>query len=150
MVFGLPRQPVFLSVRRLQLGAQKNGGRMIKVEILANIISEYGEFKPGRPGHPTIVGIPDEKRARAWIEAGLARQVKPQPEQNKMAAGPSENKEGKVSGAPTTGRSTASPSSSAPGPDLLSSVSPAATSPQAKSPRSRRGAQEEGGGESSS
>jgi hypothetical protein len=34
---------------------------MIKVEILANIISEYGEFRPGRPGHPTIVGIPDEK-----------------------------------------------------------------------------------------
>lgn len=114
---------------------------MVKVEVLSNFISEYGQFTKGQ-----IIGVNDEKRLRAWIESGLVRVVKPQPGENKMHPGPGENKSGNSFGAPTTGPSTATPSSSAPGPATPSSASPEAASTQTRSRRSRGGGNTEGGG----
>lgn len=118
----------------------------VRAIVLTNFISEHGHFTKDQK-----ITVTDEKVARGWLESNLIKLEKPGPAENKMAAGPSENKEGKLFGAPTTGRSTVTPSSIAPGPDLLSSASQADTSQTTKSPRLRRGGQQtnEESGESS-
>lgn len=116
---------------------------MVKVKVTRNLISAKGHFAAGQ-----IVEV-DEATARHWIESNAAEIVKPQPADNKMAPGPSENKAGNSSGAPTDGQSTDLLSSSARGEGQQSSASRVETSTSGRSPRSRRGGGTEGGGASS-
>lgn len=124
----------------------------VKLEVLMNFISEHGELRKGQGTQQMtdakgrrvwVVTCRDERVARGWIEAGLVRVVKPD------VVPAMEDTSGNSSGAPTTGRSTATPSFSAPGPDAPSSPSPAELSTQTRSRRSKGGGPEGSGAASS-
>jgi hypothetical protein len=106
----------------------------IRLVVVSNYIGQEGARKKG-----DVFTTDDTNRARFLIERGLCRlwvqprETKPDGPDETQIGGPAE---GKSSGVPTIGRSTDTPSSSAPGPTAPSSSSPAV--PASRVGRSRR------------
>lgn len=110
-------------------------GASITLEVVRRYIGQEGLQKPALPGSPPNYVTVSEKRARDLLESGVCR-VPPAKAPPAQEAGA----EKKSSGAPTAGRSTDLPSSSAPGPEtLFSSLVAALPLPGRKSTGRRRG-----------
>lgn len=135
------------------LALKETEANVRKLKLTRQVVSARGTFNAGQEFRisDTLIApdVVDEKTARIWLEGNAAVVMKPEPEANKMAPGPSENKTGNSFGAPTAGRSTDSPSSSAPGPEQQSFALPGGNPRAPTSTRSRRGGGKEGGGTSS-